>query len=238
MTSARQKAYWIAAIGLLLVGASFACVTYAFPERAGLEFWLAVIPVALAPYAVTAIAVATVRGGRRARGFVSLAALLVVTAGGLLLFTVALEARFRANSNGSLPFFRLARETGPGLAYQAVAALAAAFVSGRTWERRPRYGLWLLFGAGFAAFFAIGDFSELLGVRPKLDVYRGVEALFAGRLERAADIAAYGKGDLLRIGLPAALFGWLAQCAVPGRPRRVQDQAADYAELPLSRPTG
>ena len=57
------EAYWIRGrLGLILVGASIACVNYAFREANGPEFWHAVFQ---SPGTVRrrGVAVATVRGG-------------------------------------------------------------------------------------------------------------------------------------------------------------------------------
>jgi hypothetical protein len=74
----------------------------------------------------------------------------------------------------------------------------------------------------------------LLGDSPMFDLSRCFEALADGRTQRAASIASESWVEWGRVVLPAALVGWLSQCAAPGRPRRVPDQAADYADgMPL-----
>lgn len=234
MSSARRLSAGFAVVGLILVAWSAVCVAIAFGKRTGPEFWLALIPMALAPYAVVAVAIRTARGGWWTRAPLTLGGLVVVAAGAVVLHAVVREARLWPDSSPSPPLRRLAWTVDSWLALQALVALATAIVAGLTWERRPRYGLWLLFGTGLGAFFLVADFSELLDDSAAFDGYHYFQFMVDGRPRRARFYGSEGWEGLGRIVLPAALLGWLAQCAVPRRPRRVPDQAADYGDgMPL-----
>jgi hypothetical protein len=219
---------------LVLVAGSAVCVACAFGERTGPEFWLAVIPVALAPYAVVAVAIRTARGGWWTRAPLGLGGLVVVAAGAVAFHEVAQEVRLSTDSTQSPPLRRLAWAVDFWLTVQGVAALATAIMGGLTWERRPRYGLWLLFAVGLCAFSLVADFTVQLEASVAVDWFRCLDALVAGRPAWYHFLPDGPLTGLGRIVLPAVLLGWLAQCAVPRRPRRMPDQAADYADgMPL-----
>jgi hypothetical protein len=132
MLSARRLSTGFAVVGLILVVGSAVCVAYAFGRRTGPEFWLAVIPVALAPYAVVAVAIRTARGGWWTRAPLGLGGLAVVAAGAVVFHAIVQEMRLWTDSSQSPPLRRLAWAVDSWLTLQAIAALATAILGGLT----------------------------------------------------------------------------------------------------------
>src|SRR5262245_33337676 len=102
--------------------------------------------------------------------------------------------------------------------------MVAAFVSGLTWERRPRYALWALFTLGLLAFALIVEFSVQLDRSMLFDWRRIVRDVDADWSQWHRHITSQGLIELARVLLPALCLGWLAQCAAPRRRRRLPDQ--------------
>jgi hypothetical protein len=232
MWRAQQRlAVGLAVAGLVIVGGMAACWAFVFGERTATEFWLLAVPAVLIPYATVAVAVWTVRDRSCIRFLVGVAG-IVVAGTGLLVFRVVASA---ALAQGEFSSLRYSREWASATAMswllaQEVAALIAALASGLTWERRQRYGLWVMFTVALCAFTLLVDYTERLGASAVYEWRFTFRNLIDGRLHqawRSAGLTLEREGPVV---LPALCLGWLAQCLAPRRPRRVPDQAADYAD--------
>jgi hypothetical protein len=227
-----------AGVGLALVASTAATCAYAFGAGILADYRFVVVLLGLIPHAVAAVAIGTAGPGTRGRAIVVLGGLTVLVAAAQLFWMAGSEARARWEAGRPRDSSWFVTQTGTDwLVVQGVAALVAAFASGLTWERRPRYGLWVLFTLAFLAFALLVDFCERLHGGVVSDWLRVVRRLVRDWSRWDRYIARQELIGLARVLLPAVCLGWLAQCAAPRLRRRVPDQAADYGDPP-QRPSG